>query len=185
MIFEISLIHSHYHAINHPCSYIEKNKEYIQYIDSSELSEEENIQEFCMKNQNYNTNIIRLKEYLIAYSFASFIVISMLSLIYSWFNEYRRIMYLIDGPLNKFEIKDIKNGKNNDEEEEEKNKKQKTKNSSNKNKNININKNIKKKDSKNDRVVYMNKNRTIKNIEGSSDAILTDGAYKINIKKRL
>ena len=110
VIAEISLIHTHYQDINHPCYSIERNEEYINSIDNRES---ESLQEFCIHNKNYNIHEISIKEFLITYAFAAFHCISMLSLIYSWFNEYRRIKYLIDGSLHDFKIQENKKENNN------------------------------------------------------------------------
>ena len=118
MISEISLTYTHYQAINRPCLNIDY---YISYVDKSlEIFETNNFKEFCFNHQNYNSHIISLKEFLLSFLFAGFILISMASLIYSWFNEYRRIKYLVDGSLYNFAIKEYKKEKNYIVEEDEK-----------------------------------------------------------------
>ena len=107
MISEISLIHSHYQEINHPCLSEDIDYDLIKNIDISKL-EWESVQEFCIHNRDYNIHIITIKEFLIAYSFATSLLGFMLILIYSWFNEYRRIKYLIDGSLHDFKLQENK-----------------------------------------------------------------------------
>ena len=105
MIAEISFIHSHYQEINHPCLNLKKNDEYIKYIhNSSQISQVVNIQDFCAQNQNYNSHVISLKQFLIAYLLAAAIIICFVILVYSWFSEFRRINFIIDGYLNNFTI---------------------------------------------------------------------------------
>ena len=199
VIAEISLIHTHYQDINHPCDSIERNEE---YMNSIEYRESESMQEFCIHNKNYNIHEISIKEFLITYVFAAFHFISMLSLIYSWFNEYRRIKYLIDGSLHDFKIQENKKENNNIEEEdessnneesEEKNKKinnnyneinNEFENKNNVLKKLDTNKNFENKNSQDGITIYVNKNSLNKNI-GSSDIMLTgNNTEKLTIKKK-
>jgi len=62
VIAEISLIHTHYQDINHPCYSLERNEEYINSIDHRES---ESLQEFCVHDKNYNVHEISIKEFLI------------------------------------------------------------------------------------------------------------------------
>ena len=88
MISEISLIHSHYQDLNFPCLTIDRND---GILGINEYLIDKDLQEVCIRNRNYNTKIIKIKEFLILYGFAVSLLILMASLIYSWFNEYRRI----------------------------------------------------------------------------------------------
>ena len=122
MISEISFIHAHYQDLNFPCLSNKNNG----ILDNYDYLSDKEIKELCSHNRNYNTYKISVKEFLIAYGFAISLIILMLSLIYSWFNEYRRIKYLIDGSLHDFSIQKNKNENNNidDEEDEKENKKE-------------------------------------------------------------
>lgn len=201
MISEISLIHSHYQEINHPCLSEDSDNDLIKNIDISKL-EWESVQEFCIHNRDYNIHIITIKEFLIAYSFATSLLGFMLILIYSWFNEYRRIKYLIDGSLHDFKIQENKKENNNIEEEdesynneesEEKNKKinnnyneinNEFENKNNVLKKLDTNKNFENKNSQDGITIYVNKNSLNKNI-GSSDIMLTgNNTEKLTIKKK-
>ena len=205
MISEISLTYTHFQAINHPCLYIDY---YMNYVDKSlEILEDDNFVEFCIHHQNYHSHIISLKEFIMSFAFAFLILISMLSLIYSWFNEYRRIKYLVDGSLYNFAIKEFKNEKNFNEEidvkkEEKEEESKQVKSSKNENNNdndinnennkINMKNEIIKSDIKknhknkffNDGIsIYMNKNSN-KIVEGSSDNIITENTEKPIIKNK-
>ena len=208
MISEISFIHAHYRDLNFPCLSNKNNG----ILDNYDYLTDKEIKELCSHNRNYNTYKISVKEFLIAYGFAISLIILMLSLIYSWFNEYRRIKYLIDGSLHDFSIQKNKNENNNidDEEDEKENKKEnynneneqenKIKNNNNNNNiiinNIHVNKNNNSEnkegknisDSKNNQeniMIYSNKNNISLSIEGSSDIIL-NGNYnrKFAFKKK-
>lgn len=198
-ISEISQIHIHYQEINHPCSSKESN---INYINSKDNQEQERIKQFCLHNGNKNAHIISTKEFLIAYAFAVSLLILMLSLIYSWFNEYRRIKYLIDGSLYDFKIKENKKEQNdfeeddesnNNEEKDEKNKKSnngvgvniKNGNKKNELKKINDKNTVDEQNLQNGISIYVSKNNTNKSLVASSELMLTgNNAEKIKIKKK-
>ncbi len=116
MISEISLIHSHYQDLNFPCLTIDRND---GILGINEYLIDKDLQEVCIRNRNYNTKTIKIKEFLILYGFAVSLLILMASLIYSWFNEYRRIKYLINGSLHDFSIQKDMTNKNNDDDEED------------------------------------------------------------------
>ena len=191
MISEISLIHTDYYSINHPCSSKEKK---VDNIKSIENLVEEGLKEFCINNQNYNTNLIALKEFIITYIFGASLLLTMLSLIYSWFNEYRRVKYLINGSLHNFSIKEKIEEKNSDDEDDDdnNNKEVKIKNQD-VNNNIEVNSKFKKLDEKNNSNVnnngisiYISKNNIDnKSLAASSDIILTgNNKEKISISKK-
>ena len=198
VISEISQIHIHYQEINHPCSSIERNEDYIKSLDNLKL---ESFEEFCIHNRNYTVHIVTIKEFIIAYIFSFILLIFMLSLIYSWFNEYRRIKYLIDGSLHNFKIQenrkekndiedDVENYSNEDSEERDKkiiiNNNEINNESGNKNnepKNLEKNK-AEKQNFPNGISIYVSRNNLNKTFGGSSDIILTENNNdKINIKK--
>ena len=199
-ISEISLIHSHYVEINHPCLYNKKNKNNSKSAANIDV----NLHQFCRQNRNYNSHEISTKEFLIAYGFAAIFLSFMLSLIYSWFSEYRRIKYLINGSLNDFKIQENKKENNIEDEIEDYNKERENNNKNsninynevnneieNNNNNINdnkkeeIKKKLDKKNSDDGITIYSSKNNLNKNLEGSSDIMLTENhAKKLNIKKK-
>ena len=128
----------------------------------------------------------------------------MASLIYSWFNEYRRIKYLINGSLYDFSIqKDMTNKNNEDDEEDDedcnnkdiKRKKIKIINNNeinnihetenNNSKNINTKIILDKKYTKDGIIIYSDKTSKSISIEQSSNIIL-DGNFnkKIEFKNK-
>ena len=200
IISAISLIHTHYQEINHPCQSIERNEEYIKSINNLES---QSMEEFCIHNKNYNINEVTLKEFIITYSFAISLLVLVLSLIYSWFNVYRRIKYLIDGSLHDFKIQENKKENNNSEEEdenynneenEENNKKvnnnyndinNEFKDKNNILKKLDTNKNLEDKNSQDGITIYSNKNNLNGKIASSSNIVLTENnTEKITIKKK-
>ena len=76
-----------------------------------------------LKNPDYNSHEISVREYVITYIYVGVNSFFMLCLIYSWFNEFRRIKYLIDGALTDFNAQEIKKEKTNKYEEEDSNEK--------------------------------------------------------------
>ena len=118
-----SMMYSHFHEINHPCLDIERNENDIKENDQNAPPPlppkfEENKEEFCTEHPNYNMNVVPIKEYIIAYTFTAVLFILMFVLIYSWFNVYRRIKFLIDGTLNDFDAQEIKKEENNNDNED-------------------------------------------------------------------
>lgn len=102
----VSMIHTNYQEINHPCWDYEKGN----HNHNPSSSDEE---EFCIENPDYNTHRIPIIDYIKSYVFAVILGIFMLLLIYSWFNDYRRIKFLIEGSLNGFDAQAVKSGNNN------------------------------------------------------------------------
>ena len=114
----VSMMHSHYQEMNHPCLNFERNENDIKptnHTDNPPLSEqfENDKEDFCIEHPDYNIHIIPIKEYIIAYAFAAILLILMFLLIYSWFNVYRRIKFLIEGTLNDFDAQEVKKEDNN------------------------------------------------------------------------
>ena len=131
-IFEIifmvilgSLIYSEYYDLNHPCINVknENNLYNSTQIDEVDLTFEDDKEKFCMKNPDYNSHEISVREYVITYIYVGVNSLFMLCLMYSWFNEFRRIKYLIDGTLTDFNAQEIKKEKTNKYEEEDSNEK--------------------------------------------------------------
>ena len=181
MISEISLIHSHYQEINHPCLSEDSDNDLIKNIDISKL-EWESVQEFCIHNRDYNIHIITIKEFLIAYSFATSLLGFMLILIYSWFNEYRRIKYLIDGSLHDFKLQENKleiiNKKNKNDDDEDDDETIDNSNSKKDSKKTDSKNNKNKKNIKDGISIYISRNNDNKNLGGSSEIISTGGNHE-------
>ena len=185
MISEISLIHSHYQEINHPCLSEDSDNDLIKNIDISKL-EWESVQEFCIHNRDYNIHIITIKEFLIAYSFATSLLGFMLILIYSWFNEYRRIKYLIDGSLHDFKLQENKleiiNKKNKNDDDEDDDETIDNSNSKKDSKKTDSKNNKNKKNIKDGISIYISRNNDNKTLGGSSEIISTGGNHVKNEK---
>ena len=181
MISEISLIHSHYQEINHPCLSEDSDNDLIKNIDISKL-EWESVQEFCIHNRDYNIHIITIKEFLIAYSFATSLLGFMLILIYSWFNEYRRIKYLIDGSLHDFKLQENKleiiNKKNKNDDDEDDDETIDNPNSKKDSKKTDSKNNKNKKNIKDGISIYISRNNDNKTLGGSSEIISTGGNHE-------
>ena len=181
MISEISLIHSHYQEINHPCLSEDSDNDLIKDIDISKL-EWESVQEFCIHNRDYNIHIITIKEFLIAYSFATSLLGFMLILIYSWFNEYRRIKYLIDGSLHDFKLQENKleiiNKKNKNDDDEDDDETIDNSNSKKDSKKTDSKNNKNKKNIKDGISIYISRNNDNKTLGGSSEIISTGGNHE-------
>lgn len=181
MISEISLIHSHYQEINHPCLSEDSDYDLIKNIDISKL-EWESVQEFCIHNRDYNIHIITIKEFLIAYSFATSLLGFMLILIYSWFNEYRRIKYLIDGSLHDFKLQENKleiiNKKNKNDDDEDDDETIDNSNSKKDSKKTDSKNNKNKKNIKDGISIYISRNNDNKTLGGSSEIISTGGNHE-------
>ena len=125
MVILGSLIYTKYYDLNHPCFDVknENNLYDSTSIDDIDLTFEDNKEEFCLKNPNYNSHEISVREYVITYIFVGVNSIFMLCLLYSWFNEFRRIKYLIEGALTDFNAQEIKKEKHNKYEEQDSNEK--------------------------------------------------------------
>ena len=105
-----SLTISKFYSLNHPCLSVERtdiknnnqtnllnlllrrNRRYL-------LTFEENKEEFCLENPHYNIDVVSTMEYLYLLISASIIELILLVLLYFWYNDFRRIKYLVDGPL--------------------------------------------------------------------------------------
>jgi hypothetical protein len=72
------------------------------------LTYEENKEEFCMENPDYFIDIVSTAEYIYLFASATILEIILLVLLYFWYNDYRRIKYLVDGPLTDSNTKENK-----------------------------------------------------------------------------
>ena len=71
---------------------LRKNRRYL-------LTFEENKEEFCLENPNYNAHVVSTLEYIYLLISATVLEIILLVLLYFWYNDFRRIKYLVDGKL--------------------------------------------------------------------------------------
>jgi hypothetical protein len=72
------------------------------------LTYEENKEEFCMENPDYFIDIVSTAEYIYLFASATILEIILLVLLYFWYNDYRRIKYLVNGPLTDSNTKENK-----------------------------------------------------------------------------
>lgn len=97
---------TNFSVINNPCKSNEnkvltnENQSNILLIlRRNLLAYQENKEEFCKENPNYNAHIIPILEYIFVFSCSSFLEIIFLVLLYFWYNDFRRIKYLVEGKL--------------------------------------------------------------------------------------
>jgi hypothetical protein len=105
----LSMTYSHYELINHPCQNLERSENEIKYYNYSDYvpTFEDNKEDFCIENPDYRVYTVPVIEYIVVFLFAGVLSIFMLLLIYSWFNDYRRIKFLIEGSLYDFDAQEI------------------------------------------------------------------------------
>lgn len=106
----VSMVHSNYQEINHPCWNYERKGENLSPNNEDE-------EDFCIEHPDYNNHTIPIIDYIKSYVFATILGIFMFLLIYSWFNDYRRIKFLIEGSLNDFDAQAVQTDKNNENED--------------------------------------------------------------------
>lgn len=114
----VSLMYSHYEELNHPCLLIDKSEDYIKVSEEYGFISDIITKDFCIENPDYSFNIVPIIEYIIPFVFAAILCILNFILIYFWFNDYRRIKFLIRGSLNDFDAQEIKNERNQNNENE-------------------------------------------------------------------
>jgi hypothetical protein len=98
---------SKFTSLNHPCQSVERsditieNKAnlLIRRFRRVLITYEENKEEFCLENPNYKANVVSTIEYIYLFVSASILELNLLVLLYFWYNDFRRIKYLVDGPL--------------------------------------------------------------------------------------
>ena len=97
---------SRFYDINNPCQSNESIKinksnkrNLVLFLKRYLLTYKENKEEFCLENPNYNANIISIFEYISVFVCSSILEIILLVLLYFWFNDFRRIKFLVDGAL--------------------------------------------------------------------------------------
>ena len=90
---------TNFYSINHPCLSIKRSEVEKLLRMRVLLTYEENKEEFCIENPDYYIDIVSTVEYIYLFVSASIIEIILLVLLYLWYNDFRRIKYLVDGPL--------------------------------------------------------------------------------------
>ena len=94
-------------SLNNPCQSVErsdikidnKTNLLIRRYRRILLTYEENKEEFCLENPNYKVNVVSTLEYIYLFVSASVLELILLVLLYFWYNDFRRIKYLVDGQL--------------------------------------------------------------------------------------
>ena len=111
---------SHFYELNYPCRSVESSEIKNNNKTRNLLTYEENKEEFCLDNQDYNLNIVSEFEYIYVLTLSSTLEVIYLVLLYFWYNDFRRIKFLVDGKLidsntkeNKIKYKDKKDNFNN------------------------------------------------------------------------
>ena len=105
-----SLSISNFYDLNNPCQSVERSD--IKIDNKTNLlnllirrnrrvllTYEENKEEFCLENPKYTVNIVSTSEYIYLFASASILELMLLVLLYFWYNDFRRIKYLVDGQL--------------------------------------------------------------------------------------
>lgn len=105
-----SLSISDFYDLNNPCQSIERSD--IKIDNNTNLlnllirrnrrvllTYEENKEEFCLENPKYKVNVVSISEYISLLVSASVLELMLLVLLYFWYNDFRRIKYLVDGQL--------------------------------------------------------------------------------------
>ena len=101
---------SNFYDLNNPCQSVERSE--IKIENNTNLlnllirrnrrvllTYEENKEEFCLENPKYKINIVSTSEYIYLWVSASILELMLLVLLYFWYNDFRRIKYLVDGQL--------------------------------------------------------------------------------------
>ena len=114
----VSMMYTHYEELNHPCLLIDKNKNNINDYSEYDINSDIITKDFCIENPDYSVKIVPIIEYIIPFVIAAILCIFNFILIYFWFNDYRRIKFLIEGSLNDFDAQEIKNERNRNIENE-------------------------------------------------------------------
>ena len=98
---------SKFTSLNYPCQSVERSdistenklnlliRRYRRVL----ITYEENKEEFCLEFPNYHANVVSTIEYIYLFVSATILELILLILLYLWYNDFRRIKYLVDGPL--------------------------------------------------------------------------------------
>ena len=95
---------NHFYNLNSPCKVDNtkvknKNKTNLILLLRNLLTYEENKEEFCLENPDYNPHIVSRFEYIYVLCLSSGLEFIFLVLLYFWYNDFRRIKFLVDGKL--------------------------------------------------------------------------------------
>ena len=90
---------TNFYSLNHPCQFIKRSEVEKLLRIRILLTYEENKEEFCSENPDYFIDIVSTAEYIYLFASATILEIILLVLLYFWYNDYRRIKYLVDGAL--------------------------------------------------------------------------------------
>ena len=90
---------TYFYSLNHPCQSIKRSEVEKLLRIRILLTYEEDQEEFCIENPDYFIDIVSTAEYIYLFASATILEIILLVLLYFWYNDYRRIKYLVDGPL--------------------------------------------------------------------------------------
>ena len=94
-----SMSMTNFYSLNHPCQSIKRSEIEKLLRIRILLTYEENKEEFCSENPDYFIDIVSTAEYIYLFASATILEIILLVLLYFWYNDYRRIKYLVDGAL--------------------------------------------------------------------------------------
>ena len=105
-----SMTTTNFYSLNHPCQSIKrsdiKKENKTNLINlllrrniRNLLTYEENKEEFCFENPDYYIDVVSTEEYIYLFASATIIEVIVLILLYFWYNDFRRIKYLVDGQL--------------------------------------------------------------------------------------
>ena len=122
---------SYFYNLNYPCQSIKRTETINGYNRTNAIllllrrnrnliTFEDNKEEFCSENPEYEIDEVSNLEYIFLLVSASAIEIILLVLLYFWYNDFRRIKFLVDGKLidsntkeNKIKYVDKRNNYNN------------------------------------------------------------------------
>ena len=90
---------TNFSLLNHPCQNLERSEVSNDNKRRNLLSFEENKEEFCLEFPDYNSDIVSDLEYIYLLVSASAMELILLVLLYFWYNDFRRIKFLVDGQL--------------------------------------------------------------------------------------
>ena len=97
---------SSFQQLNYPCQYLDRsniiydNKTNILLLRRRNLlTYEENKEEFCIEYPDYNAEVVSIIEYIYLLASASALELILLVLLYFWYNDFRRIKFMVDGQL--------------------------------------------------------------------------------------
>jgi hypothetical protein len=90
---------ANFSLLNYPCQNLERSEVSNDNKRRNLLSFEENKEEFCLEFPDYKSDIVSDLEYIYLLVSASAMELILLVLLYFWYNDFRRIKFLVDGQL--------------------------------------------------------------------------------------